>query len=48
MLQLRDLLLLALRTLCVLMFALALARPFYSVTSGQQSQPACARNSARR
>src|SRR5579859_1092164 len=33
MLQLRDLLLLALRTLCVLFFALALARPFYAVTS---------------
>jgi hypothetical protein len=33
MLQLRDLLLLALRTLCVLMFALALARPYFSVTS---------------
>src|SRR5262245_27037201 len=33
MMQLRDLLLLALRTLCVLLFALALARPFYSATS---------------
>jgi hypothetical protein len=34
MLQLRDLLLLALRTLCVLLFALALARPYFSVKSG--------------
>ena len=34
MLQLRDLLLLALRTLCVLLFALALARPFYSDVKG--------------
>jgi hypothetical protein len=33
MLQLRDLLLLALRTLCVLLFALALARPYFSATS---------------
>jgi hypothetical protein len=34
MLQLRDLLLLALRTLCVLLFALAVARPYFSVKSG--------------
>ncbi len=34
MMQLRDLLLLLLRTLCVLLFALALARPFYAVTTG--------------
>src|SRR5258708_38107396 len=34
MLRLRDLLLLALRTMCVLFFALALARPFYSQTNG--------------
>jgi hypothetical protein len=34
MLQLRDLLLLALRTLCVLLFALALARPRQVITGG--------------
>ncbi|MGE5192554.1 MAG: BatA domain-containing protein, partial [Deltaproteobacteria bacterium] len=34
MLQLRDLVLLALRTLCVLLFALALARPRYLITGG--------------
>src|ERR1700727_785995 len=34
MLQLRDLLLLLLRTLCVLLFALALSQPYYRITSG--------------
>src|SRR5579872_6437417 len=34
MLQLRDLLLLALRTLCILLFALALARPVISPAAG--------------
>lgn len=34
MLQLRDLILLALRTLCVLLFGLALARPFWQHQSG--------------
>lgn len=34
MLQLRDILLLILRTACVLLFALALSQPFYAVTSG--------------
>src|ERR687891_655407 len=34
-LHLRDLLLLALRTLCVLLFGLAMARPYFSRTDGQ-------------
>lgn len=40
-LQLRDILLLALRTLCVLLFAFALARPFYSTgtAAGDLNQP---------
>ena len=35
MLQLRDLLLLAIRTACVLLFGLALARPFWSSSAGE-------------
>src|SRR5918999_3291993 len=34
-LHLRDLLLLALRTLCVLLFGLAMARPYFTRTAGQ-------------